>query len=71
MEVLEFVIVYQVLKQFINMNKIIFGNGILDQVKPNYIEVPYNVQEQIEIEFMKYIEDLLSNITGIPKDRIK
>lgn len=68
MEVLEFVIVYQVLKQFINMDKIIFGNGILDQLKPNYLEVP---KEQIEIEFMKYIEDLLSNTTSIPKDRIK
>ena len=46
----------------------IFGNGILDQLKPNYLEVP---KEQIEIELMKYIEDLLSNTTGIPKDRIK
>ena len=50
------------------MNEKIFGNGILDQVKPNYLEVP---KEQIEIEFMKYIEDLLSNVTSIPKDRIK
>ena len=51
------------------MDKKIFGNGILDQLKPNYIEVSYNVKEQIE--FMKYIEDLLSNATGIPKDKIK
>ena len=46
-----------------------FGNGIFDQLKPNYIEVSYNVKEQIE--FMKYIENLLSNIISIPKDRIK
>ena len=50
------------------MNEKIFGNGILDQLKPNYLEVP---KEQIEIEFMKYIEDLLYNIIRIPKDRIK
>ena len=69
MEVLEYVIVYQALKQFINMNEKIFGNGIFDQLKPNYIEVSYNVKEQIE--FMKYIENLLSNIISIPKDRTK
>ena len=51
------------------MNEKIFGNGIFDQLKPNYIEVSYNVKEQIE--FMKYIENLLSNIIRIPKDRIK
>ena len=47
-----------------------FGNGIFDQLKPDYIEVSYNnVKEQIEL--IKYIEDLLSNTTSIPKDRIK
>ena len=51
------------------MDKKIFGNGIFDQLKPNYIEVSYNVKEQIE--FMKYIENLLSNIISIPKDRTK
>ena len=51
------------------MNEKIFGNGIFDQLKPNYIEVSYNVKEQIE--FMKYIENLLSNIISIPKDRTK
>ena len=51
------------------MDEKIFGNGIFDQLKPNYIEVSYNVKEQIE--FMKYIENLLSNTISIPKDRIK
>ena len=51
------------------MDEKIFDNGIFDQLKPNYIEVSYNVKEQIE--FMKYIENLLSNTISIPKDRIK
>jgi hypothetical protein len=51
------------------MNEKIFGNGIFDQLKPDYIEISYNIKEQIE--FIKYLENLFSNITGIPKDRIK
>ena len=51
------------------MEEKVFNNGIFDQLKSNYIEVSYNVKEQIE--FMKYIENLLSNTISIPKDRIK
>ena len=39
------------------MDEKMFGNGIFDQLKSNYIEVSYNVKEQIE--FMKYIEKFI------------
>lgn len=71
MEVLESVIVYQVLKQFINMKEVVFCNdGIFKQLEslPKYTEIP-NIEE--EKGFINYIEDLILNVTGIPKDRIK
>jgi hypothetical protein len=51
------------------MDEKVFGNGIFDQIKPNYIEVSYNIKEQLE--FIKYIENLMYNTLSIPKNRIK
>ena len=53
------------------MEEVVFCNdGILKQLEslPKYTEIP-NIEK--EKGFINYIEDLILNITGIPKDRIK
>ena len=46
------------------MDEKTFGNGIFDQLKPNYVTI--NPKDSLD-----YIENLILSITGIPKDRIK
>lgn len=53
------------------MEEVIFCNdGIFKQLEslPKYTEIP-DIEEGKG--FINYIEDLILNITGIPKDKIK
>ena len=46
------------------MNEKIFGNGIFDQLKSDYITINHK-------DLLDYIENLILSATSVPKDRIK